>query len=546
MKGHNKVFLSYALALALFPLIIFTEKKSSFGILNQIWDTEDTFFSYALTAQRTVFKSDPSHFGFPRGMNLDGFPTLDLFNQLLQFIFYIFVKNPVTVVNLSILALIFLNFILAHFLSIYFVEAPWLRYLFSLNILILPWVFHRLEHSTLLFFMVALTPLLLLKERRKAPSILTLSLLGVLVGLQSPYLFFFTFLIFFLILILERFKQPTEYFFFGLCAVSTFFINLFLTSAGNFRVADSFKRQPIESFVFGGESLNWLLPIPNFFGWNFPDYWSGVKLLSPLRLETEALSISNFGNLSVFFALFAVISLIINQLANRLPIGSFEKKIILILSVLFLFYIKGGLGFLFSLTVSTQIRSWNRLAPIMQALLLMLCIHLIDRKFKNFIKLEKITLYAVSTLAIALSIGNLLGSGILERSEDSGKYIAASNQIGLLLPEKCGILQLPHQNFPEGEPIYNLEPYSHFAISIFDPNHFYSFGAVRDSINNKVIEDAVSAIELGSIATSFCAILLDKRGDPRSIIEKKLNEEFDDKYFISPNYLLYKIEKADS
>jgi hypothetical protein len=545
MKAHTRVFLSYSIALALFPLIVFTEKKFYFDVINKMWDSGDSLYVYALNAKRTVYRNDPSHFGFPRGMNLDGFPVLDLFNQFLQLIFSLFVESPFTAVNLSILALVFLNFTFAHLLSIHFVEAPWLRYIFSLNILLLPWVFHRLEHPTLLFFMVALTPLLLLKERRKAPSILTLAFLGVLVGLQSPYLVFFTFLIFFLILVTQRFKQPVEYLSFGLCTVFAFLLNLYLTSGGNFQVADSFKRRPLESFVFGGESLNWLLPAPNFFGLHFPEYRSWVYLLSPLRMETEALSLSNFGNASVLFALFVIVSLIITQLANRLPVGSFEKKIILILSVLYLFYIKGGLGFVFSLTINAQIRSWNRLAPVMQALLLMLCVYLVDRKFANTIKSRTFTFYATSTLVLILSIGNLIGSGILDKSEDLGKYIAATNQIGKLLPQKCGILQLPHQSFPEGKPIYNLEPYDHFAISILDSNHSYSFGAVRDSMNDKFIQNAVTAIELGSTVNSYCGILLDKRGDPQSIIEKKLDKYFNKKYFISPNYLLYNINKGN-
>lgn len=93
------------------------------------------------------------------------------------------------------------------------------------------------------------------------------------------------------------------------------------------------------------------------------------------------------------------------------------------------------------------------------------------------------------------------------------EYAVAVNTV---LPENCGILQLPYMAYPENGPVNKVNDYDHFWTSLANPEKSWSYGAVKNtdaSIWAAQLPNVPSNEQLEILrAGGFCAIHLDTRG----------------------------------
>ncbi len=83
------------------------------------------------------------------------------------------------------------------------------------------------------------------------------------------------------------------------------------------------------------------------------------------------------------------------------------------------------------------------------------------------------------------------------------------------IPQNCGVLQLPHQVYPENGPLGDLNDYEHFWTSIVDSNKSWSYGAVKNTDAGawlSALPEVPNTEEVDLLAQAgFCGIHLDTR-----------------------------------
>jgi hypothetical protein len=147
---------------------------------------------------------------------------------------------------------------------------------------------------------------------------------------------------------------------------------------------------------------------------------------------------------------------------------------------------------------------------------------LILKRSKVFgsLKVSQKTFLAIGVLGILL-LDQLpkysSGSYMIEDAKKLESVVVEyENGIEKLLPEKCGILQLPVMSFPENGPINGLDTYKHFDVSMQNPNKKWTFGAVRNipggSYQSKYISLEAQAILALAKKDGLCGVHVDLRG----------------------------------
>ena len=111
--------------------------------------------------------------------------------------------------------------------------------------------------------------------------------------------------------------------------------------------------------------------------------------------------------------------------------------------------------------------------------------------------------------------------------------IAYTSQINNVLPQNCGILQLPHQVYPENGSIREMNDYEHFWTSLVDEKKSWSYGAVKNTQagawlqalpevpNNKHVDVLAQA--------GFCGIHLDTRAFVTPAV-KRISADLTERY----------------
>jgi hypothetical protein len=185
-----------------------------------------------------------------------------------------------------------------------------------------------------------------------------------------------------------------------------------------------------------------------------------------------------------------------------------------------LFFVPWGLNFLFALTVTPQIRGWDRLVPVLLTLVLAMAA-LLWRQLGLWTHGWK-SIVLATVLSVVVLLDTVLpfrsffqansAAGAAER--DAGLAYAAS--LNEAIPEHCGVLQLPYIGYPESGPREGLSDYSHFMPGLTNPDKDWSFGAVVDTVESDWQEKLGNDIDSSDIDllgdAGFCAIHVDRRG----------------------------------
>ena len=270
-------------------------------------------------------------------------------------------------------------------------------------------------------------------------------------------------------------------------------------------------RTPYESVIFAGILIMAILPAPI----------SKLALLANYNIEVSgalaaapAYENATQGNYGTWITLAA---LVVVGIALFTRVRGSLGFLGMLLTTSLLFFIPWGLNYLFAATVTPQIRAWNRLIPIILLLVILLAATVLARIVINY--------YAVIGIA-ALIIGvtavesvwpwrAIYASNTMDGKELSNALTNYNNQVNAAAPENCAILQLPHVPYPENGPLREMNDYEHFWQPLTNSNKSWSYGAVNNTRAGSWLShlpEVPGNEEVQLLAEAgFCGIHLDTR-----------------------------------
>ncbi|WP_141233292.1 DUF7024 domain-containing protein [Lysobacter antibioticus] len=276
-------------------------------------------------------------------------------------------------------------------------------------------------------------------------------------------------------------------------------------------------RSPVESEVYGLKMMQLILPRADHRVPRLAAIGNTYRASFPLVNENSTATLGALG--TVGFLLAGAILLI------RLSGGSTDQRLAfltLLALVLFAFGTIGGLGTLFSSTISASIRGWNRISVFIAFASISLC----------FLAIQILTARLVPTSKRRLTLGCCglaLGSlGLYDQStpvcrpcnvqveqafDQDREFIA---KIERQLPPGSAIYQLPYMPFPESSPVHQLVSYE-LAIGFLHSKALnWSFGGMKGRKGDLFYRTLASqplATQLQVVERmGFAGIYIDRRG----------------------------------
>lgn len=251
---------------------------------------------------------------------------------------------------------------------------------------------------------------------------------------------------------------------------------------------------------------------------------------SPLINENYTASIGLIGSVGFFILCLTLLS----KLSGNNPDERMSFLALLIFT-LFMFGTIGGLGSLFSATISSSIRGWNRISIFIAFgaltgtfLFIQIFINNYSNKNKNVVSI----IFALVLCVIGL-YDQTAKANIHLNLQTKISFLQDRNfiqQIEKSLPKDSAIYQLPYVKFPEGEPVNKVQIYDLASGFLHSKNLKWSFGGMKGrdgdlfyrALSAEPIERQLEVIkQLG-----FGGIYIDRRGylDSANLLIKKLTE----------------------
>ncbi len=286
-------------------------------------------------------------------------------------------------------------------------------------------------------------------------------------------------------------------------------------------------RSIAEAEIYGFKFMQLIMPRNGHRVKKFESIAHEYYSTSPLVNENYTASIGLVGSIGFFIlSLFLIAKISGTNVDERMSFLS------LLIFTLFMFGTIGGLGSLFSSTISSSIRGWNRIS-IFIAFGSLAGTFLFIQIFINqyFNKNQK----AISTIfALVLCVFGLYDqtakANINLNIQTKKAFLQDRTfvqQIESSLPKGSAIYQLPYLKFPEGEPVNRVQIYDLVSGFLHSKNLKWSFGGMKGregdlfyrALAVEPIERQLEVIkELG-----FGGIYIDRRGyldSANSLIEK--------------------------
>lgn len=288
------------------------------------------------------------------------------------------------------------------------------------------------------------------------------------------------------------------------------------------------ERLPSESVTYAGNLLMALLPAPISDAPGLAGYNAWASSVISSAQANEATGVGNFGT---WVTSACLVVFLVGGIALRRRSGSWSHSrqspqvswplVALLISVTVAFFVPWGLNMLFASTVTAQIRAWNRLLPVLLLLFVVGAALVLSR-----VRLASRPVIAWSAVAVILA-ATISGSVLPYRALYQGtarnavaladQARAYADQVNRAIPGRCGILQLPYVPFPEaGLTPPALPDYDHFVVAALNPGKDFSYGAVKQTPAAAVATSVSTPITPGDVERlrdrGFCAIHLDLRG----------------------------------
>lgn len=466
--------------------------------------------------------------GAPGDLDFRDFPALDNFNILVMRILAFFIRDPGLLINLFLLLTYPLvaasSFLVARRLGL---SRP-AAYLVSVLYAVLPYHFRRsIGHLFLsAYYMVPPAIYLAWKigtgatlfDRRS--RVLT-GIVAIILGSSGVYYPFFG-SIFFLAggitgAVYRRALAPL-----GRAAaligivVATIALNFSPAiiddlQGGKIEVGE---RKAFEAEMYGLKIAQLLLPIT---GHRISDL-ARIKLqynAGPLITENDIATLGLVGSIGFLYLLFRLLfrKPAAGGGAEPIPLDHFS----ILNAVAVLVGTIGGIGVIFNLLVSPQIRSYNRLSVFIAFLSLYAFGWLFDRWTAR-----RTIRFAGIAAAVLIVLGALDQStrnfSYLDGDASTHAFRRYVRAVESSLPGGGAVFQLPYFPFPENGPIHELRDYEHLKAYVHSDVAEWSYGVVRGSLTD-LWQKEIASLPPQEMAEAlalagFDGIWIDRRGYP--------------------------------
>lgn len=479
-----------------------------------------------------------NHYGFPLGINKNLFPSVDITQNTIAHTVSALFGDPF--IGLNVLALLsFPLTALAALVAFRLVRLTgWWAIALSVSYTFLPYHWGRLLGHTYLGTMyAAATGVILaliigqgrLSNGRLRSAIWWITAFLVIVTAWSNvyYAAFGLMLmitaLLFRVLSGDRFQQLAKS---SIPILATFllvvvgFLPSIFARLAEPEVAQLGSRFSYESVTLAGSLSMLVLPAPvsqlPYMGY----YNEAVRGLIADAPRMENVSDTNFGSWVLLAAmLFLMVWWILRKRSGRRTPR--DLRLTTLLTVVSLaFFIPWGLNSLLAEFVTAQIRAWNRLVPTLALLILLsTAVALRSSRFTQgrWRMAVPVAILVVVVVEQVVPYRAVYLQAVGRYAEDTAWAREYAQDVNAAIAEDCGILQLPTMVYPEnGSVPPALNDYEHFWQPLTNPSKDFSFGAVRFSDADRVMQDLDFPLtptkieELQSLG--FCAIHLDLRG----------------------------------
>jgi hypothetical protein len=532
----------------------------NFLTISMRWQTNEAddhtqHYMIAKTITDSPFLGPNSRMGFPTTENLFFAPNWDPASAIVLRFEALFTSNGILILNIYNV----IGFFSIGFAAYFFFRAlrvrRWIAIVFALVLSFAPYEYQRISfgHAFVAnYWAVPLLGILILSvagprtdpfERwinasatvrmRRTRRLLPLVFLTLMVSLSLSYYFVFAVIILVGILaarligaMIERLRPRLLLWPIVTVGMLILFIAIQLgTLSLNFndRYAKYFgQRSPIESEVQAGKITTLLLP------WT----GSGFHFLANLTkkyIDTSPVSIYAEPPGTPIVAAIAMVLTVVFILVRLLRTGNSTEPLTAlgrfmrdpratVLSFAFLwgllFFTVSGLGVIFALVVSPEIRSWARMSIVLITVSLGFLAILVDTAFPRL----RAALPVVGVIAIIAIVDQLAGVptavSIQATTDSSLRHFVATAENKLA--DNCGVVQLPLKGFPATGPIGAMSDYNQalpYILSTKDTLR-WSYGAVLGTKDALFWSGITSKTQFAAAVrkSGACAIEVDKFG----------------------------------
>ena len=509
--------------------------------------------------------------GMPSGLDIHDFPITDNFHLLFVKLISLFFPDPATAMNIYYLLTFPLTTMTSLFVFRYFKFSYATSILGSLLFTFLPYHLFRGEGHIFLsaYYLIPLMVMVILllfrngafvfkyDEERKNKlrlnfrdhKFILVICLCVLIGSAGVYYAFFCC---FLLLIAGISGKIFRKKFYPLLAsailVSIISITLLINMAPsilytykygkNIEVA---KRSAVDAEIYGMKITQLILPVDGHrvsYLHNLKNRYNHAPY-RPLVNENTTSSLGAIGTFGFF--------ILIGWLFYKHPQASnSELKIslsILNASAVFLGTI-GGLGAVFALIISPQIRAYNRISVYIAFFSLFAVVIFLEDFFNRHRKsIKKAAFYSLLILLTAIGILDQTTKYMVPAyASVRAEYFSDADFVSKIeasVSKNTMIFQLPYVAFPGSWPVHKMLDYSHFKGYLHSKTLRWSYGAIRGRGDDKwqrmisklPIDELIETIS----AAGFRGIYLDRYGfeDMGAELETKLSNLLETRPIIS-------------
>ena len=494
--------------------------------------------------------------GYPLGMDTRVWPYLDPLPSALTGLFYFFTQNIILSVNLVFIFSFSMCAVVVWTISTEIGLTKNWKMLTVLMCLTIPWIPGRVEHFDFTYISLSLLPLsIYIRKESQRKDLFFISIAGIACGLTNPYLAVFATLnlIFAAVhnLLTYGIGRKTIQILFG---ISSCFIGMILSlgiSTYGFRgnIFPGFQRSLSESVNLAGYLFVLLSPV------NGTQSGAISKILPSsdlLGIGKEPTMNSNFGSWLLVASFIVIIGIFcriymskLEKTQSNVKRDDIEKERLYLFLILIagniLFFLKGGFGILLSSSGFSFIRSWNRLTPIIQILMIITAVYFLQN-WTNFGR----KLWFKIILSI-LVISQLQAFTTLSPTPQRGQQIEAQNyvnQITSITSSPCAILQVPQIPYPQNGNYFKMHDYDPFIIQLTNNDFDWSYGSPKNSPSDTDLQ--IDEMDKSGLETlGFCGVSLDKFGTNSDETYKRLIEVYGEPrvHSSSSRYTFFKITK---
>jgi phosphoglycerol transferase len=514
----------------------------------------DLMYAYAtasLWARGAPFGDDS--LGFPAGMHLPYYPTGDLVHNALAGLLGQLTSDPFLPLNLVFVSSFPLTALAALWLlRVVGVRGP-LAVVGALGLTTIPFHWLRPDHIYLATMYTAVLAVVLavlvgsgrlgrVWHERRWPELVTTGVAVVLIGTGGIYYACFAVLLVAVAALYRAFRAPGWRAALRTAVLSCVPAVLVVAVLGatllpgvlwvraHPPLSDVAERLPVESVLYSGSLSLALLPTPLS---DLPGAGPLGELADAMMTDAQVAPTSGFltwANSGSVFTMICIAVVLVGSLvlARRRAAGRVVTdpapvvRLSLVLTLLvgaLLFFVPWGLNFLFATLVTPQIRGWERLIPVLFALVVAAA-GVVWRDLRP--RSPRVGWVTAGVLAVVVTLDSvtpyrahldgLLAAAPLEAA--AGHAYAAD--LDAAVPGDCGVLQLPYVPAPEVPPVHELTAYGHFLAALTNPDKRWSFGAIKatpDSVLPEQIGSSVEPDEVDRLVDAgFCAVHVDTRG----------------------------------